>query len=181
MPRWNYLDDNDRFYSKVNKNGKLVPNMTSPCWEWIGYIQKDGYGIFNIHNVDGWKSSLAHRVAWEIFFGKIPTNLYVCHHCDNPSCVNPNHLFLGSQTDNMRDMVRKNRINDRRGELNPKSKLTNLDILKIRQLCGNGKTFVEVSKIYGVSDVTIGNIAKRETWKHIESPLEEKYSCEEMK
>lgn len=88
----------ERFLSKVNK--------TENCWEWRGAKRSRDYGNFNLNG----KPTLAHRVSYELFIGKIPKDILVCHRCDNQSCVNPNHLFLGTQKDNVRDCLNKGRM-----------------------------------------------------------------------
>lgn len=91
----------ERFWSKVNKDGPTQPHMTTPCWVWTASTVYCGYGQFD--------HDRAHRVSWELTHGPIPPRKNVCHRCDNPPCVNPEHLFLGSQRDNSRDMVKKGR------------------------------------------------------------------------
>lgn len=87
----------DRFLRHVSK--------TSKCWIWNGAVNNKGYGVFRING----KNYYAHRIAHEIFKGTIPDGLLVCHHCDNPPCVRPDHLFIGTISDNARDMVSKKR------------------------------------------------------------------------
>lgn len=87
----------DRFWRKVNK--------TETCWLWTGYIEKRGYGRFGYN----YKTIEAHRMSWIIANGEIPEGMIICHECDNPSCVNPDHLFLGTHKDNTWDMVDKGR------------------------------------------------------------------------
>jgi len=87
----------ERFWSKISK--------TESCWSWTGTIMKHGYGMLSI----GGKFRLAHRYSWELFNGHIPDGLYALHHCDNPLCVRPDHLFIGTQKDNIMDMMAKGR------------------------------------------------------------------------
>jgi len=96
----------EEFANKINEHGPLILN--TPCWSWLGAINEHGYGTFSSLHF----SMLAHRASWEIFNGEIPKGLCVCHRCDNTSCVNPEHLFLGTNEDNMKDAVQKGRYVD---------------------------------------------------------------------
>src|SRR5574342_284261 len=93
-----------RFWARVQK--------TPTCWLWLGTKRHLGYGVVRIGGTrQKRRSILAHRFTWELMYGPIPPGLHVCHHCDNPPCVRPSHLFLGTQRDNMQDAMRKGRLN----------------------------------------------------------------------
>jgi hypothetical protein len=105
------------FWSRVSV---AAPDV---CWPWIRYRTKDGYGQFTLYG----RLRYAHRFAWEVTNGPVPEGMEVCHQCDNPPCCNPAHLFLGSQEDNVRDMIAKRRHRPpqpSRGERNVNAKLT---------------------------------------------------------
>lgn len=95
----------DRFWPKVDKRGPVVTPELGPCWMWIAACFWDGYGIFGVART----SLKAHRFSWQLAHGAIPQGLHCLHRCDNRRCVNPAHLFLGTNTDNIRDMVKKGR------------------------------------------------------------------------
>lgn len=147
--------DIDRFWSKVKK--------TKGCWDWTGHKHRQGYGFIDINSI----GKLAHRISWIINKGNIPKNLFVLHKCDNPSCVNPGHLFLGTQTDNMRDMFKKNRNADVSGEKNPNRILSKLDVLKIRKLLKLRISYKEIAKKFGISYGNVNNIVSGYAWKNI--------------
>lgn len=150
------------FWSKVHRS--------DGCWFWQGSTNPDGYGNFNIKRSDGsWGCTKAHRFAWLVTHGQLPT-LNVCHHCDTPSCVRPDHLFTGTQADNMRDCQRKGRYSHKTGRIgsaHQHAKLKERDIPTIRALRASGETFKAIAGRYGVSDSTIQNIFNGHTWGHV--------------
>jgi hypothetical protein len=140
----------ERFFEKV----ECIP--FHPCWEWMGAKSHNGYGVTSV----GRKSLRAHRISWELHNGPIPDGLLVLHRCDNPSCVNPEHLFLGTHADNMRDAARKGRISRE-----PKYfKLTRGDVAEIRKRLAAGETQQSIADIFDVSKACIGNIHRGKTW-----------------
>ena len=137
-----------RFWAKVDKSGD--------CWEWIGYKAGD-YGVMYI---DG-KAIGAHRMSYQLHSGEIPNGYFICHKCDNPGCVNPDHLFAGTQADNMRDKAEKGRAARHLGPKHPMSKLTKEQCLEIRQSSERKKVLCER---YGVSRETIRVVQRGQHW-----------------
>ncbi len=117
------------------------------CWIWIASIMTTGYGCIGTGKPGCWKTELSHRVSWKLHNGPIPDDMFVCHHCDNRLCVNPDHLFLGTPADNVADMVLKNR--NHRGEKTGTSKLTDGDIEKMFLLKSALKQY-EIAKIFNI-------------------------------
>ena len=143
-----------RFLRKVEKKD---------CWLWKGGKLKTGYGIHNF----GYRSIGAHRAAWVIFNGPIPDGLLVCHKCDNPQCVNPDHLFVGTAQENHQDRAKKGRSADRHGEKHPCNKFLDEDIVRIRKMHKEGIGQVEIANIYRVTPSTISLIVNHKRWSHI--------------
>lgn len=141
-----------RFWSKVDIG------EVDKCWEWLA-SKPSGYGQFKINH----KYWPAHRVVWKLTFGSIPERLQVCHHCDNPGCCNPYHLFLGTNRDNHLDAAKKGR--KARGEGNGNSKLTEEEVLEIRELYAAGKgTQQGLADKFGVTNPTVNYIVNGKTW-----------------
>lgn len=125
------------------------------CWEWLASKTGGGYGTFCIH----WEMRPAHRVAWYLTYGPIPNGLQVLHKCDNKGCVNPYHLFLGTQADNVADASRKGHL---------AQKLTEEEVLAIRELRATGEwSLQDLSDEFGTSLTNLSNIVRRKTWKQI--------------
>ena len=157
----------ERFWEKV---AVLGPD---DCWEWLGCKNYFGYGVFHLH---GNTNLLAHRMSMYIEVGEIGEHdshygMCVCHKCDNPGCVNPNHLFIGTQRENMKDMENKKRKSyetGKIGELNNSAKLTEPEVLEIRDKYATGLYYQKTLALeYGVTQPLIGYIVRREIWTHI--------------
>lgn len=174
-----------RFWSRVRK--------TRGCWEWIGAQQirrgqPKGYGKLT----RDYQSLKAHRVSWELHFGEIPDGLFVLHECDNPPCVRPDHLFLGTSLDNTLDAMRKGRLNtdamhavpehkrnrrrgkdhrwygstESRGEGNLSAKLTTEKVIEIRSLEGT-MSQEKLAKRFGIGQAQLSRILRRKCWRHV--------------
>jgi hypothetical protein len=145
----------DRFWQKVEK--------TDGCWNWTAGTSEKGYGLFSVNN----RNQRAHRVSYAMANGPIPDGMQVLHDCDNPRCVNPKHLFLGTNADNMADKVAKGRqahFCPGRGESAPNARLTESQVLAIRASSG---THREVAEKFGMSRKQIEDIRARRSWMHI--------------
>ncbi len=140
---------------------KVVRIPEAGCWVWMGATQVRGYGEILSYN----KKHLAHRASYEAFIGKIPEGMYVCHACDNVYCVNPSHLFLGTQKQNLEDMARKGRST--RGGKNPMAKLDEDKVSFIKRGIAMGHSDFGLSLAWGVSRQTINNIRKNKIWSHV--------------
>lgn len=134
------------------------------CWNWKASCNKQGYG----HVSFGGKHMQSHRVAWELTNGSIESGMFLCHKCDNPKCVNPNHMFIGTPKDNMQDMITKGRkINAApKGEKHGMHKLTLNQVNDIRLIYASKKANqVQLAKQYGVSQRMISLIVRGENWR----------------
>lgn len=143
----------DRFWAKVDKSGD--------CWIWTGARNERGYGKI----LAGRRLEYAHRVSVRLDGREVPDNAHVCHHCDNPPCVNPAHLFVGTSRDNHDDMVRKGRST--RGERNPRSKLTADQVREIRARAAAGEVQRVIGADYGIEQSHVSLIVRRGVWQHL--------------
>ena len=135
------------------------------CWEWNGHPCTNGYGQFSISGV----LHMAHRISWIFHNGDImDDNVKVLHSCDNKLCVNPEHLFLGSQQDNADDMRAKNRAPNQAGANNGNAKLNEIKVAAIRIALNNGRSRSELAKEYSVSWNTIDQIKSNKIWRHVQ-------------
>lgn len=142
---------------------KIRIDSETGCWNWTASKNNGGYGRIRFRN----KEKLAHRASYEVHRGQIPEGLNVCHRCDNPACINPDHLFVGTQAENAADMVAKGRapIPNLRGSAHANAKLTEADIVAIR--AAKGVTLRELGEQYGVNGSTISWIRTGKGWAHV--------------
>jgi hypothetical protein len=131
------------------------------CWPWNGSVDKKGYGRFELGS-DTWKS---HRAAWTLAYGPIPPGKVIRHDCDNPRCVNPSHLRIGTHADNVADKVERERCN--RGEEHPRAVLTEELVVELRRRYAAGESVRVISATMGFEYETIRGAAIRRTWKHV--------------
>lgn len=149
-----------RFWKYVDKDG---PNG---CWLWTGTLRPDGYGVIG-RGGRGQGLERANRLSYMIHFGQIPDGMFVCHKCDNPTCVNPEHLFLGSPGDNCHDMVKKKR--NAHGETSY-AKLTTEQVVEIRRIYSlGGISQIKIADRYGISRSHVSLIVRGERWQHVET------------
>jgi len=150
----------DRFWEKVDKG--------PGCWEWTGFRSRK-YGRVYTGSIPGFPHNTnAHRMSWIIANEglAIPSGMFVCHHCDNPACVRPDHLFLGDNLANMRDKVAKGRHG--RGETSPLSRLTEEQVRSIRERYAAGSVFYrDLAAEYGVTITHVAHIVVGKRWKHV--------------
>lgn len=147
----------ERFWSKVDKTGD--------CWSWTAYTNKSGYGVFRL---DG-KTLTSHRLSWIWANGSIPDGMHILHRCDNPKCVNPEHLWAGTHSDNMKDMARKGRWGKPRvrGERHGHSKLTNEDVRRIKILSAIGFNQGRIAAKMGVTQNAVSLIHLGKNYSHV--------------
>jgi len=152
--------DAERFWAKVDKECE--------CWNWTGCLRR-GYGIFWFNGTDRRAHRYSYIIHHPLTFDLLEhPDICVCHKCDNPKCVNPAHLFLGSNADNMDDKMEKGRSADKKGEKNGRAILTETQVREIRSryLAGISRRQLEIE--YGIKKTTIYKIISRKSWKHLE-------------
>lgn len=145
----------EKFWAKIDVKGE------DECWEWLAKKDRDGYGRITFNG----KKDGCHRIAWMLKNGDIPKGLLACHTCDNPSCCNPSHLWIGTIKDNMQDRTKKGRTC--RGENSGRSCLTEQKVEDIREKYESKRyTQEKLSKEYAVTTTTISDIVRNKTWRN---------------
>ena len=145
----------DKFFLWVNYSA------SNGCWEWTGSKDGGGYGMAFVDGV----MVKSHRYSWEYYFGSIPSGLWVLHKCDNPACINPEHLFLGTNGDNMKDKVKKERQSRLFGDKNGRCVMTKDLVIELRQLYASGKfSYRDLVGRFNISQTQVARIIKKESW-----------------
>ncbi len=143
-------------------NNNVIKNETG-CWDWSGGFYPNGY--IKMGCAPNGTRPLGHRISWLIHNGDIPNDKIVCHSCDNRACTRPDHLFLGTQSDNIRDMHKKRR--GLLGDTHTNSKLNSIQVLKIKELLNNNHTHRKIAEMFNVCRPTITNIKNGKVWAHL--------------
>lgn len=161
-----------RFWAKVDKNGPTpvhVPGLGN-CWIWTGAKARKGWPYGRLRTNKRWIS--AHRFSFELVNGPIPRGRLILHRCDTPPCIRPEHLRLGTSKDNTRDMFEKGRAAHAGalGEANSHAKLTEQQVIAIRQRFHRGELIRRLALEYGLGVSAISSIVNGRTWKHVGGP-----------
>jgi len=160
------LTQPDLFWAKVDKAGPTMAHMDTGCWEWTGSRDKPyGYGRMGLVGRGGQTVRRAHVFSWTLANGPIPAGLFVCHHCDNPPCIRPDHLFVGTPKENTQDASQKWRLCH--GTAHPKAKLNEDAVREIRRRFTHGSTASSLAVVFDVAPSTIMQVVTRKTWRHV--------------
>lgn len=155
-----------RFWSKVDKSGPVPAHRPElgPCWVWRGKLNDAGYGIFTV----GKRGYRSHRISWALLHGQ--PELHVLHKCDNPPCLNPEHLFAGTQQQNVADMWSKARGSKpptQIGAANNRTKLTPEQVIEIRKLYADGVSQPEIGERFGLGQAKVSDVVLCKVWRHL--------------
>jgi hypothetical protein len=141
---------------------QYIPEPNSGCWLWVSFTHRGGHGT--IYDASKGRKVFAHRASWELHRGTIPPGMCVLHKCDTASCVNPDHLYVGDQQQNVRDREERSRGARPKGVKNGNARLTEADVLAIR---ADPRKQVEIAVTYGIPQTHVSNIKRRQNWGHI--------------
>lgn len=153
-----------RFWAKVDKLGPILVRKLGRCWVWTAATDSSGYG--HLRSSGHGQLVATHRLSWHFAYGEIPIGFCVLHKCDNPSCVRPSHLFLGTQKDNAKDREQKGRTN--RHHPSPSAKTTEACVREIRSIYASGRvTQQSLCDQFNLGRTAVSDIVKRKTWMHV--------------
>lgn len=161
---WSIATEEEKIKRLTHLYENLITKHDNKCWILNKVPSKNGYVHFNMGRN---KYILAHRLSWIIHRGNIPDNLMILHKCDNPPCTNPDHLFIGTHADNVKDKINKKRHNASHGSSHYNAKLNDDMVLKIKKLIKEGYSQSAIAHKFEVRPSTIQNIADGKTWKHV--------------
>lgn len=150
----------DRFWEKVRRADG------DSCWEWTGATMQGGYGKIHSGGLDG-RLIGAHRASWELANGPVPSGMYICHSCDHPPCVRPDHLFIGTPTENFQDMRRKGRWAAANGSAHGRAKIVAHDVVDIRSLHAFGARVKDLATAFGLTPQGICSVLFGYSWGHV--------------
>lgn len=157
------LTDSD----KIRFESKFVKYDDSQCWEWLAFKNKKGYGAIMYGDIG---NIAAHRFSYMLYVGDFDKSKFICHTCDNPSCVNPKHLFVGTASENMKDKIKKGRVKNppvHKGNKQHLAKMNPEKIREIRKLFSDGASQTDLAKKYGLHTATMNNICRNKSWKDV--------------